>query len=151
MNLFLKLFHFQKLLCCLWTEFSAFLAQRGASSDEPGVSLSGVGAVEEEADTHSRQTQLLSQPVEYHEELYWQRAVQDPNACEYLLIRSYSTSIVTCEKFVSGPLPVEALGGFTCLAALFVSLCPSNKNSFHFNKLFTVCHDHISSCSCDVR
>lgn len=59
------------------------LAQRGASSDEPGVSLSGVSAVEEEADTHFGQTQLLSQPVEYHEELHWQRAVQDPDACEY--------------------------------------------------------------------
>lgn len=64
-------------------QFLPFLAKRGAPSDEPGVSLPGVSALEEETNTHSRQTQLLPQPVEYHEELYWQRAVQDSNACEY--------------------------------------------------------------------
>lgn len=40
--------------------------------------------------------------MEYHEELYWQRAVQDPDACEYLLQR-LSTPSVTYREFVSGP------------------------------------------------
>lgn len=44
------------LLCCLLTERPAFLAERGASSDEPGIPLSGVSALKEEADTHCGQT-----------------------------------------------------------------------------------------------
>lgn len=75
------------------------VAPWGASSDQPGVPLSGSVAPEEEADSYPGQAQLFSQPVEYHEELHWQRAVQDPDARQYFC-RDYPTFSLTDRKLI---------------------------------------------------
>ena len=61
----------------------SFLAKRGAASHQPRIPVSGTGATEEKTHSYPRQAELLTQPMEHNEELHWQRAVQNPHACQY--------------------------------------------------------------------
>lgn len=66
------------------------LASNGLSKNVVTCSSSGhVGhkphaATENKAQPHSRQAELLPEPVEHHEELHWQRPVQDTHAGRWM-------------------------------------------------------------------